>query len=79
MCETDVTTGYRHRQSTQNWEECGRKQLLATLKCYPGMCLEELKKTMKNITKQVGVVVIPYTSIQEVLGSNLGQDTSYPA
>lgn len=45
---SDITTSYRHGASTQNWEECGRKQLLATLKYYYSMCLEELRKTEKH-------------------------------
>jgi hypothetical protein len=34
-----------------NWKGCGRKWLWPNLRYYPGICLEELRKTTKNLSQ----------------------------
>jgi hypothetical protein len=34
-----------------NWKEYGRKQSWPNLRYYPGICLEGLRETMKNVSQ----------------------------
>jgi hypothetical protein len=34
-----------------NWKGCGRKRSWLNLRYYPGICVEGLRKTMKNLSQ----------------------------
>jgi hypothetical protein len=34
-----------------NWKGCGRKRSCPNKRYYPGICLEELRKTMKDLSQ----------------------------
>jgi hypothetical protein len=34
-----------------NFKQSGRKRTCPNLRCYPGICLEELRKTTKNLSQ----------------------------
>jgi hypothetical protein len=36
-----------------NWKKCGKKQSQPNLWYYPGICLDHLRKTMKNLLGQL--------------------------
>jgi hypothetical protein len=36
-----------------NWKACGKTQSWPNLRQYPGICLEGLRKTMKNLSQDI--------------------------
>jgi hypothetical protein len=36
-----------------HWEGCGKKRSWSNLRYYPGICLEELRKTMKILGQDI--------------------------
>jgi len=38
-----------------NWNECGRKWSLSHFRHYPGICLQQLRKTKTNLSRRAGL------------------------